>query len=72
MNFLQYGHLHYDMVYETYGVVVTHPMSFQKPNDYTEGMGRVGPRGGRITEVQVVDGEVLGYLSRALKVPDNL
>lgn len=29
MKMLQYGHLHFDMVYETYGVHVTHPMSFQ-------------------------------------------
>ena len=72
MKLLQYGHLHFDMMYESFGVVVTHPMSFQKPNDFTEGKGLVGPRGCRLTEIVVNDGELLQHKSEVLKVPGNL
>jgi len=72
LKLLQYGHLHYDMMYESFGVIVTHPMSFQKPNDFTEGKGLVGPRGLRLTELKINDGELLQYKSEALKVPENL
>ena len=72
LKLLQYGHLHFDMAYETFGVYVTHPLSFQKPNDFTEGKGLVGPRGGRITTLVINDGEILDFNSRSLKVPDTL
>lgn len=72
LQLLQYGHLHYDMAYTSFGVRVTHPLSFQKPNDFTEGMGKVGPRGGRITKLMVQDGQILDYESKAIYVPDRV
>jgi hypothetical protein len=70
MKLLQIGHYHTEMMYRSFGVRVTHPLSFQKPNDYTEGMGKVGPRGGRITEMDVKNGEILYYNSEVLEVPN--
>jgi hypothetical protein len=58
------------MMYRSFGVRVTHPLTFQKPNDYTEGMGKVGPRGGRITEMDVKNGEILYYNSEVLEIPN--
>lgn len=72
MKALQYGHLHFDMMYTSFGVHVTHPMSFQKPNDFTEGMGKVGPRGLRLTSFKACMGEMYDFQSTPLYVPDNL
>jgi len=72
LSLLQYGHLHFDMMYQTFGVIVTHPMSFQKPNDFTEGKGIVGPRGCRLTELVIHDGDILEHKSESLNVPENL
>lgn len=72
MKLLQYGHLHFDAEFTVYGVKVTHPLTFQKPNDYTEGMGLGGKQGGRLTDLVVQDGEILEYDSKVLYVPENL
>ncbi|VVB83876.1 DNA polymerase II small subunit [uncultured archaeon] len=70
MRLLQVGHYHTDMLFQTFGVHVTHPLSFQKPNDFTEGKGLVGPRGGRITELKIKNGEIIYYDSKVLEVPE--
>lgn len=72
MASLQYGHLHYDMNFTSFGVNVTHPMSFQGHNDFTEGKGLTGPVGLRLEKIIVVDGEVTRRSSRPLIPPNNL
>jgi len=72
MQLLQYGHLHYEIEFTTFGVKVTHPLCFQKGNDYTEGKGLGGKTGGRLTYITVQDGEILDYDSKVLYVPERL
>ena len=72
MGLCQYGHLHFDALFHTYGVIVTFPLTFQKGNDYTEGMGLGGKNGGRITTMKTLDGEILEFESKTLYVPEHL
>jgi hypothetical protein len=71
MSLLQYGHLHYDMEFTTFGVRCTFPMTFQRGNDFTEGKGLGGKVGFRLTEFTAQDGEILEYDSKSVYVPER-
>ena len=58
------GHLHTEICYQTAGIYVTHPGSFQGPTDYTVRRGLVGPMGGRITKLKVSGSEIEEFDSR--------
>lgn len=64
LRFLQCGHLHFEVSFETAGVRVTHPGNFQFPTDFTTRKGLVGPQGCRFTQTLIKDGEILEYTSK--------
>ncbi|HLD89374.1 MAG TPA: metallophosphoesterase [Candidatus Nanoarchaeia archaeon] len=58
LSILHLGHYHTEMKYNEFGVAVYHNGNFQRPNDFTTRRGLVGPRGGRIVEMDIVDGKI--------------
>jgi predicted phosphodiesterase len=70
IRFLQLGHFHTQIAYESAGINITHPGNFQLPNDYTIRRGLVGPQGARFTEAVIVNGQVIEYSSQFIK-PTN-
>jgi len=67
VRFVQIGHYHTFMYYESAGVVVTHPGNFQFPNDFTIRKGLVGSQGGMLVSTTVQDGKVLEYTPTFIK-----
>jgi hypothetical protein len=67
LRFLQIGHFHSDISYESAGILVTHPGNFQFPNDYTIRRGLVGSQGCRFTTAVIKAGRVLEYSSKFVK-----
>lgn len=67
IRFLQSGHFHTDIAFESAGIFITHSGNFQFPNDYTTRRGLVGEQGCRFTTVVVKNGQVLEYSSRFIK-----
>ena len=70
IRFLQLGHFHTDIQYDTAGIKITHPGNFCFPNDYLVRRGLVGPQGARFTEVTIKSGKVLKYNS-AFVMPER-
>lgn len=67
LRFLQIGHYHSFLTYESAGVWVTHSGNFQFPNEYTTRRGLVGSQGGRIVNAVIQNGKVLEFWSRFIK-----
>jgi biotin operon repressor len=68
LKFLQIGHYHSGILYESAGVQVSQPLSFQKPNDYTIKKGLVGKRGGILVDTTLEDKEITSYIPRFIYV----
>jgi hypothetical protein len=66
-RFLQFGHFHSDIQYESAGIYCTHPGNFQFANDYTIRKGLVGEQGCRFTECLIEDKRVYEYRSTFIK-----
>jgi hypothetical protein len=67
IRFIQMGHYHSEIAFETAGIQCTHPGNFQFPNDYTIRRGLVGPQGTRFTTVIIRNRIVLDYTSTFVK-----
>ncbi|MFA5185342.1 MAG: metallophosphoesterase [Patescibacteria group bacterium] len=70
LRFIQLGHFHSVIHYESAGIQVTQSGNFQFPNEYTVRRGLVGPQGGRFVDVVIQNGQILSYNSRFEK-PTN-
>lgn len=70
LRFIQMGHFHSVIQYESAGIVITHSGNFQFPNEYTVRRGLVGPQGGRRVSVTLHEGQILSFDSRFVK-PTN-
>ena len=67
IRFIQIGHFHSSIMYESAGMVITHPGNFQFPNEYTLRRALVGEQCGRFTTVVIQNGKVLEYSSNVVK-----
>ena len=67
IRFLQFGHLHSNIEFESAGIFCTHPGNFQFPNNYTIRQGLVGYQGCRFVNVSIENGKVLEYSSAFIK-----
>lgn len=67
LRFLQCGHFHSDICFETAGIHVTHPGNFQFPNDFTIRKGLVGYQGCRFTQCVITNGNVTEFSSKFIK-----
>lgn len=67
MRFLQLGHLHFEMLYESAGIFITHPGNFQFANDYCTRRGLVGSQGCRFTKAIIENGKVLEHTTTFIK-----
>jgi hypothetical protein len=67
LRFLQVGHHHTDLSFESAGIYITHPGNFQFPNDFTIRQGLIGYQGCRFTTAVIKNGQVLDYDSRFVK-----
>jgi len=67
IRFLQCGHFHTDVEFESSGIYLTHPGNFQFPNEYTIRRGLVGYQGARLTNAWIKDGRVRKFCSTFIK-----
>lgn len=67
LRFLQCGHFHTDVEFESAGIYLTHPGNYQFPNEYTVRRGLVGYQGCRFTSAWIVDGRIQKYRSTFIK-----
>jgi len=67
LRFIQMGHYHSFLTYESAGIIISHSGNFQFPNDYTLRKGLVGPQGGRLVKALIKNGKVLEYTTSFIK-----
>jgi hypothetical protein len=67
LRFIQMGHYHSNILYESAGIFVSHPGNFQFPNDYTIRRGLVGSQGSRLTKTIIANGKVVEFASNFIK-----